>query len=71
MYSNYSITIDKWELHEDYVRSIFRDILAGPNSTFKRFIESTKDDFNIVKEVLEGELIQNSTEKYNNMIAAK
>ena len=30
MSSNYSMIIDKRELHEDYVRHIFRAILSGP-----------------------------------------
>ena len=42
--SNYSIVIDKGEHDEDYVGHIYRDIFSGPNSTFKNFIESTKDD---------------------------
>ena len=45
MYSNYSIIIDKGELHKDYVRHIFRNILSGPNSIFNRFIERAKDDW--------------------------
>ena len=44
MSSNYSINIDTRERHEDYVRSIFRDLLTGPNPTFYCFIERTKDD---------------------------
>ena len=49
--SNYSILIDKGELHEEYNRHVFRDILSGPNSTFNCFIENYKYDWNIVKEV--------------------
>ena len=41
MSSNYSIVIDKVEIHEDYVRHIFRALLSGPNSNFNRFIERT------------------------------
>ena len=43
MSSNYSIIINKVELHEDYVSHIFRDLLSGPNSTFNCFIKMTKD----------------------------
>ena len=50
MSSNYSIIIDKGEHSEDYVCHIFRDLLSGPNSTFKRFIESNKDDWDTVIE---------------------
>ena len=71
MYSNYSIITDKGEHHETYVRHIFRFFLSGPNSTFNIFIESTKDDLDTGTEVPAGELIQNTTEKCNNMVAAK
>ena len=69
MSSNYSIIVYNVERHEDYVRKIFRDILSGPNSTFNSFIESNKDDWFTGTEILKGYLIQNATEKYNNMVA--
>ena len=71
MSSNYSIILDKGERHEYYVRHIFRDILSGPNSTLKYFIKISKDYWDTVTEVLEGDIIQNATEKYNNMVAVK
>ena len=71
MYSNHSITIDKVEHSEDYVRHIFRDILAGPNSTFYLLVERTKYDWETERELPELELINNATEKYNNMLEAK
>ena len=33
------------ELHEDYVRHIFRDLFSVPNSTLNHFIEIIKDDW--------------------------
>ena len=53
------------------MRQILRDLLWGKNPTFYHFIEITKDDWDTVSELLSGEIIQNSTEKYNNMVAAK
>ena len=38
MSSNYSIIIDKGEIHKDYVRHICRDLFPGTNSTSDRFI---------------------------------
>ena len=37
--SKWWIIIDKGELHEDFVRHIFRDILSGPNSHFNHFLK--------------------------------
>ena len=71
MSSNCFIIIDGVECHEDYVRYIFRALLSGPNSTFNNFIWSTKDDWDTGREVTAGELIQNDTEKYNNMASEK
>ena len=71
MSSNYSIIIDKGERYEDYVRHIFRDIFSGPNSTFNRFIEMYKDDWDKVIEFIEVDLIRNDTKNYNNILAAK
>ena len=45
--------------------------MSGTNSTFNRFIEMTKDDWYTGTELLLGYLIQNVTEKYNNMVAEK
>ena len=45
MSSNYSIIVDRGELHEDYVSHIFRSLLLDPNSTFNSFIKRTKDDW--------------------------
>ena len=69
MSSNYSIIIDKWERHEDYVRHIFRDLFLGTNSTLNRFIERNKDDCYTGKEFLERYLIHNDTFKHNNILA--
>ena len=71
MSSNYSNIIDKWELHKDYVHDIFRAIFSGPNSTFNRFIERTKDNWDTETEFPSEELIHNANENYNNMVAAK
>ena len=71
MSSNYSIIIDKRECHEDFVRQIFRALFTGPNSTFNRFIQRTKDDWYMGEEVPEGELSHNATQKYNDMVAGK
>ena len=71
MSSDYSIIIDQVEIYEDYVRHIFRDLFSGPNSTFYGIIESNKYNSDTVTEVPAGELIQNATEKYNKMVAAK
>ena len=71
MLSNYSSIIYKEERHEDYVRHNFRSLLSGPNSTLNRFIENTNDYWDTGIEVLARELIQNTTEKYNNLVAAK
>ena len=71
MSSSYSIIIDQGELHEDYFRDIFRDLLPGTNSTFNPLIERNKDYWYIVTEVPLGELIQNATEKYNDMVVSK
>ena len=57
MSSNYSIIIDKRELLVYYVRHIVRDILLGPNSTFNCLIERSKDYWETMIEVLEGDLI--------------
>ena len=61
MSSNYSIIVDKGEIHEGYFCHIFKALFLGPNSTFNHFIENTKDDWDTGTEVPEGELIQNST----------
>ena len=71
MSSNYSIIIDKGERHEYCVRHIFRYLLSGSTSTFNFSIERAKDGCDTVTEVLEGYPIQNATENYNNMLAAK
>ena len=71
MSTNYTIIIDKWERHEDNVRLLYRALLTGEKSTFNRFIEKSKDDWETETEVPAPELIQNATEKYNNMVAAK
>ena len=52
MYLNYSIILDKGELHEDYVRHIFRDLFSRPNSTFNSFVERSKYDWYTETEVL-------------------
>ena len=71
MSSNYLIILNKLERHEGYVRHIFRALFSGPNSTLNHFIEKTKDDRYKVTEVLEGYLIQNDTQRYNNTVLAK
>ena len=71
MSSNYYIIIDKVEHHEYYVIHIFRALFSGPNSTCNRLIEIMKDDWDTVIEVSAEELVQNATEKYNNMVAEK
>ena len=71
MFPNYSIIIDKWERHKDYVRKIFRALLSVPNGNFNRFIESTKDDWDTLIYLTAGELIQNFTDKHNNVASAK
>ena len=38
MSTNYSITVDKVERHEDYVWHTFSDLFTGSNSTFNCFI---------------------------------
>ena len=38
IYSNFSIIIDKGELHKYFVRHIFRAIFEGPNSNFNSVI---------------------------------
>ena len=45
--------------------------MSGPNSTFNRFVERTKDDWDTGTKLLSGYLIQNYINKYNNMVAAK
>ena len=45
--------------------------MAGPKSTFNRFIERNNDYLDIGTEFLEGYLIYNSTVKYNNTAAEK
>ena len=42
--SYYSVVIDKGGCHENCFCHIFRYILSGPNSTFKHFINITKDE---------------------------
>ena len=55
----------------DHVRHIFRDIFSGKNSTINYFIERTKYGCYTGREVQSGELIHNSTYKYNNMVTSK
>ena len=45
--------------------------MSGPDSTFNRFIERSKDYLYTGIEVLEVPLIQNATEKYNTTVSAK
>ena len=45
--------------------------MSVPNSTSNNVVESTKDDWGMVIESPAGELVHNSTEKYNNIVAAK
>ena len=71
MSSNYSVIIDKRELHEDYNRHIFRSILSGPNLTFNHFIEISKDYWDIGTDVSSGERIYNASDNYNNILATK
>ena len=71
MSAKYSNILDKWEFCEDFFRHIFRSLLSGPKSTLNFFIESTKYDWDTGSEVLEGYIIQNYTEGYNNMVEAK
>ena len=71
MSSNYSIIIDKGEHHGDYVRHVFRALFSGPNSYFNHSAKITKDDLDTRTEILSEDLIQNNTESYNNMVAAK
>ena len=63
MSSNYSIILDKGERHEDHVRHIFRYLFSGPNSTYNRFLERSKYDWDAETEVLQGYLIQNANLK--------
>ena len=68
--SNYSIIIDKGELHKYYVGHIFRAILSRPNSNFGSFfIEQGLLKHRI--EFLAGNLIKDTTEQYNSMISLK
>ena len=50
---------------------LFIDILSGKKSTFNRFIESIKNEWDTGRYVPVGDLIQNLTIKYNNTIADK
>ena len=59
------------ECHKDYVKHIFRAILSGQNSNFNHFIEKSNNDWDTVTGVLKRDLIQNSTDKYNTVEAAK
>ena len=45
--------------------------MSGPNPTFDPFVERNKGDWDTGTEVIERDLIQNDTEKYNNMVAEK
>ena len=71
MSSNYTIFIDKGDFHEDYDCHLFRDLLSPTNSNFNCFIEITKDDWYTGSEILASDIIRNTTDNYNNMIALK
>ena len=54
MSSYYSIIVNNAELHKDYFRHIFRDLLPGPNSTFNSFIENIKYNWDTRREFTAG-----------------
>ena len=71
IYSNYTIIIDKGGNNEDYVHPIFRAHLLGLNSTLNCFIECPKYEWDTGTEIETGDLIQNTTKNYNNMVTEK
>ena len=71
MSPNYTIIVYKYGSHEDYVIKICRALLFGPNPALKLSIKHIKDKPDTGTEAEDVDLIQNATEKYNNMVAAK
>ena len=47
------------------------DSLSGPKSTSNCLVESSNYYWDTGSEVLDGDIINNNTEKYNNMVATK
>ena len=45
--------------------------MSGTKSDFNSFFKITNDDWDTITDVLEGYLILNATEKYNNLVVAK
>ena len=68
---NYTIITDKVGRRDDYVCHTFRDILSGPDQTFYHFIEIIKYFWDTGSEIIASDLIDNATQKYNNVVAAK
>ena len=45
--------------------------MSGPNSILNSFIESTKDDWDIGRELPTGDIICDPNKRYNNMVERK
>ena len=65
--TNYEIIEERGGRHEDIVLDLFDALLSGKNDIFNRFVERSRDDWEIGSDITHDSLVSMSVTKYNNM----
>ena len=65
--TNYEMIEERGGRHEDIVLDLFDALLSGKNDIFNRFVERSRDDWEIGSDITHDSLVSMSITKYNNM----
>ena len=66
--TNYEMIEERGGRHEDIVLDLFDALLSGKNDIFNRFVERSRDDWEIGSNIMHDSLVSMSVTKYNNMV---
>ena len=66
--SNYEMIIERGGKHEDIVLDLFDALLSGKNDVFNRFVERSRDDWEVGSDITHDSLVNMCVTKYNNMV---
>ena len=66
--TNYEMIVERGGRHEDIVLDLFDALLLGKNGVFNRFVEQSKDDWEVGSDITHNSLVSTAITKYNNMV---
>ena len=66
--TNYELIGERGGRHEDIVLDLFDALLSGKNDVFNRFVERSRDDWEVGSDITHDSLVSMSVTKYNNMV---